>query len=123
LLAAFGRDASLSDSLSEIQRFNAAFGHHDIDAVTTLMTDDCVFEDTSPPHGKRHVGQAEVRKAWEELFSSSPTTAFMTEEGIVCGDRATYRWRYQFDGGSIRGVDVFRVADAKVAEKFAYVKG
>ena len=86
-----------------------------------LMTDDCVFEDTSPPHGRRHVGQQAVRAVWEQLFAHRPR--FTTEEGVICGDRATYRWRYDFDGGSVRGVDVFRVADGKVAEKLAYVKG
>jgi uncharacterized protein (TIGR03086 family) len=121
LLAAFGRNPSPGDTWSVIQRFNTAFGRHDVDAVMALMTDDCVFEDTSPPRGKRHVGQAEVRKAWEALFSSSPK--FTTEEGVICGARATYRWIYNFDGGSVRGVDVFRVADGKVAEKLAYVKG
>jgi uncharacterized protein (TIGR03086 family) len=123
LLAAFGRDASLTDPLSVIQRFNTAFGRRDVDAVMALMTDDCVFEDTSPPHGHRHVGQAEVRAAWEALFSASSTAKFTTEEAAVCGDRGTYLWLYEFDGGSVRGVDVFRVADGKVAVKLAYVKG
>jgi uncharacterized protein (TIGR03086 family) len=124
LLAAFGRNPSQADTLSVIQRFNTAFGRRDVDAVMALMTDDCIFEDTSPPHGGRHVGQAEVRATWEKLFSGfSPTATFTTEDGFVCGDRATYRWLYNFDGGSVRGVDVFRVADGKVAEKLAYVKG
>lgn len=124
LLAVFGRNPSPTDTLSVIQRFNTAFGRRDVDAVMALMTDDCVFEDTSPPHGTRHVGQADVRAAWEKLFAGlSPAASFTTEEGFVCGDRATYRWLYDFDGGSVRGVDVFRVADGKVAEKLAYVKG
>jgi ketosteroid isomerase-like protein len=88
-----------------------------------LMTDDCVFEDTSPPLGTRHVGQDAVRAAWDALFSSTPSAGFETEEGVVHGDRATYRWHFRFDGGSVRGVDVFRVRDGKVAEKRAYVKG
>jgi ketosteroid isomerase-like protein len=123
LLAAFGRAAGTHDTLSVVRRFNAAFNAHDVDAVMALMTDDCAFEDTSPPHGTRHEGQAAVRKAWEDLFSSSPTAHFETEEGVISGDRATYRWRYVFDGGSVRGVDVFLVRDGKVAEKLAYVKG
>jgi ketosteroid isomerase-like protein len=88
-----------------------------------LMTDDVVFEDTSPPDGRRHAGQAAVRAFWEEFFGSSPRTDFVTEEGFVAGDRATYRWRLDWDGGHVRGVDVFRVRDGKVAEKLAYVKG
>ena len=37
--------------------------------------------------------------------------------------RATVRWRYSWGDGSIRGVDIFRVQDGKVAEKLSYVKG
>ncbi len=123
LLAAFGRDSSPDDTLSVIRRFNEAFNGHDVDAVMALMTDDCLFEDTSPTHGRRHEGQAAVRRAWEELFAASPDAYFATEEGIVAADRATYRWCYRYGGGEVRGVDVFRVRDGKVAEKRAYVKG
>ena len=31
-----------------IDRFNEAFNRHDADAVNALLTDDTVFEDTSP---------------------------------------------------------------------------
>lgn len=123
LLASFGRDPSPDDPLAVIRRFNEAFGRHDVDAVMALMTDDCLFEDTTPPHGRRHVGQDAVRAAWESLFASSPDARFDTEEGVVAGDRATFRWCYRFDGGSVRGVDVFRVRDGKVSEKLSYVKG
>jgi len=123
LLARFGRNPSLDDCLSVIRRFGEAFDRHDVPAVMALMTDDCVFEDTSPSHGVRHAGQAAVQAAWEALFAASPSAHFDTEEGIVTGDRATYRWCYRFDGGSVRGVDVFRVRDGKVAEKLSYVKG
>lgn len=123
LLAAFGRDARPDDTLSVLRRFNEAFNAHDVGAVMALMTEDCVFEDTSPPAGGRHVGQAAVRRAWEQLFSSNPGARFETEEGIIRGDRATFRWRYVFEGGSVRGVDVFVVRDGRVAEKLSYVKG
>ena len=46
---------------------------------------------------------------------------------IATGDRCVVQWRYTWnDDGTeqhIRGVDVIRVRDGKVAEKFAYVKG
>jgi len=94
LLAAFDRHAATDDALSVIRRFNEAFGRHDADAVMAMMTEDCVFEDASP-RGRRHQGQAAVRAVWEQLFASRPR--FTTEEGVVCGDRATYRRRYDLD--------------------------
>ena len=115
-------------TLAAVDRFNDAFNRHDVDAVMAAMTDDCVFESTSPPAGERHTGQDAVRRAWEGFFASSPTAHFDGEEVIVTGDRCIVRWIYTWkndDGtdGSIHGVDVIKVRDGKVAEKLAYVKG
>ena len=57
------------------------------------MTDDCVFENTSPPNGQRYEGQAQVRAAWEEFFAASPTAHFDGEDVIVAGDRCVVQWR------------------------------
>jgi ketosteroid isomerase-like protein len=116
-------------TVEAIKRFDDAFGRHDVDAIMQAMTDDCVFESTGPaPDGNRFEGQNAVRAVWEELFKASPDAAFETEELFVVDDRCTARWSYRFttgDGvkGHVRGVDVFRVRDGKVAEKFSYVKG
>jgi cation diffusion facilitator family transporter len=118
-----------SDStVAAVDRFNEAFNRHDVDAVMAAMTDDCVFENTSPPNGRRYEGPDAVRSAWEEFFAASPTAHFEGEDVIATGDRCVVQWRYTWknDDGTtdaIRGVDVLRVRDGKVAEKFAYVKG
>ena len=52
---------------------------------------------------------------------SSPV--FDGEEMLACGDRAVVRWNCRFAGGHVRGVDVVRVRDGKVAEILSYVKG
>jgi ketosteroid isomerase-like protein len=111
-----------------VDRFNEAFNRHDVDAVMRAMTDDCVFENTSPPNGDRFEGQGQVRGAWEVFFAASPSAHFEAEDVITTGDRCVVQWRYTWtndDGttGAIRGVDVIRVRDGKVAEKCAYVKG
>ena len=115
-------------TVAAVDRFNDAFNRHDVDAVMAAMTDDCVFESTSPPSGQRYEGQDQVRAAWEEFFAASPTAHFDGEDVIATGDRCIVQWRYTWtnDDGStsaLRGVDVLRVRDGKVAEKFAYVKG
>ncbi len=121
-------DAATASTIATIERFNDAFNRHDVDAVMAAMTVDVVFENTSPPDGERHEGQQAVRAAWEELFRSSPHARFEAEELFACGDRCVVRWLYRwFDEaggvGHLRGVDVFRARDGKVAEKLAYVKG
>jgi hypothetical protein len=42
---------------------------------------------------------------------------------VVAGDRAVVRWRFDSGSGHIRGIDLFRVREGKVAEKLSYVKG
>ena len=113
-----------TDTAGAVDRFNEAFNSHDVDAIMALMTDDVIFESTGPaPDGGRYVGQEAVAAVWRDLFRDSPTARFDAEEIIATDDRCVVRWRYSFDGGHIRGVDVIRVRDGRVAEKFAYVKG
>lgn len=116
-------------TLEAIERFNEAFGRHDVDEVMKAMTDDCVFENTCPPpDGELYVGKERVRGFWERFFRSSPSAIFETEEIFAAGDRCVVRWLYRWvdesgKPGRIRGVDVFRVRGGKVAEKLSYVKG
>jgi uncharacterized protein (TIGR03086 family) len=129
LLAAFGRPVDWGLNHAVVARFSAAFGAGDVDAIMALMTDDCVFEATGPaPDGGRHEGATAVRRVWEELFGGTTDASFDEEESFVSGDRAVLRWRYAWtndDGspGHVRGVDVLRLRDGKVAEKLSYVKG
>jgi ketosteroid isomerase-like protein len=111
-----------------LARFNAAFARLDADAVMGLMTDDCVFENTFPaPDGERHVGARQVREFWSRFFESTPSARFEAEETLVFGDRAVVRWVFHWENdgvaGHVRGIDLFRVRDGKVAEKLSYVKG
>jgi ketosteroid isomerase-like protein len=123
------QDPATVATLALIERFNEVFNTHDVNAIMALFTDDCVFENTQPaPDGKRYVGQAEVRGYWERLFSQSPKAHFTTEDIFAAGDRCAVRWRYDWvddkgKPGHVRGVDVFRVHNGKVAEKCSYVKG
>lgn len=118
-------DANDSDVLDVIERFNAAFNRHDVDAIMALMTDDCQFENTSPaPNGARYAGQPAMRAFWQQFFADAPNAHFDWEEVFACGDRAVVRWSYHWSpDGYVRGVDVMRVRGGKVAEKLSYVKG
>ena len=106
-----------------VARFGAAFDAHDVDGVMAAMTQDCVFENTSPPDGVRYEGQVDVRAAWTEFFTASAGATFTTEEQFFAGDRAVVCWRYDWGDGHVRGVDLFVVRDGLVAEKRSYVKG
>jgi ketosteroid isomerase-like protein len=109
---------------SIIERFNAAFNAHDVDAVMALMTDDCVFENTyPPPDGGRFEGQAAVRTNFAAFFAEAPHARFEFEDTFVNEERACVRWRYDWGAGHVRGVDVFRVRNGHIVEKLSYVKG
>lgn len=120
---------STGETLAVIERFIDAFGSRDVDAVMALMTEDVVFENTSPaPDGTRYEGQADVRRFWDEFFAGPPEEEFESEDIFAADDRCCVRWIYRWGGagegaGHVRGVDVFRVRDGKVSEKLSYVKG
>ena len=126
LLAMFGRQDCVLDALPAVDRFGAAFDAQDVNAVMAAMTEDCVFESTTPPEGVRYEGAAQVRGAWTDFFRASAGAAFTTESRFACGDRVVVHWRYDWTGddpGHVRGVDIFRVRGGLVAEKVSYVKG
>jgi ketosteroid isomerase-like protein len=111
------------DSAAVVAAFGAAWGAHDLDGCLSMITDDCLFEATGPaPDGVQHKGLDEIRVAWTPIFDDT-NSRFEVEESFTIGDRVVERWCYSWDGGHIRGVDLFRVRDGKVSEKLAYVKG
>jgi ketosteroid isomerase-like protein/NTP pyrophosphatase (non-canonical NTP hydrolase) len=122
-------DIRTEPTLETVLRFHDALNRHDIDAMMAALTDDSVFENTyPPPDGERYAGQRAVRAFWKDFFASSSTAHIDVEEVFASGDRCVLRWVYRWtdkDGtpGHMRGVDVFRVREGKVAEKFSYVKG
>jgi ketosteroid isomerase-like protein len=116
-------------TLAAVEKFNLAFNRQDVDAVMTAMTEDCVYEDTYPqPDGTtRFEGANAVRAFWEKFFAAYPDALFETEEIFATGDRCVVRWIYRTTKEGkpwhLRGVDIFKVRNGKVAEKLAYVKG
>jgi uncharacterized protein (TIGR02246 family) len=116
------------DPTAVVRQFNDAFNRHDVDGIMALMTDDCVFENTRPaPDGTRYEGRDAVGAFWRQFFANSPHARFDVIDLFAAGDRCvvlwTYHWVKSSGAGHVRGVDVFRIRDGKVAEKLSYVKG
>ncbi|HEY3714600.1 MAG TPA: nuclear transport factor 2 family protein [Jatrophihabitantaceae bacterium] len=111
------------DSLAAVDAFGTTWAAHDLDAALALVTDDCVFESTGPaPDGIRHVGRTAIRAAWQPIFDDR-SAHFEVEQTLTADDRVVQLWTYTWDGGHVRGVDLFRIRDGKIAEKLSYVKG
>ena len=111
------------ETRAAIERFHDALNGHDIDSLSRLVHEECVFETTDTPNGTRHVCRAAVLRACQDFFEQSPGARFEIEEIVTVDDRAFVRWRYDWGDGHVRGVDVMRVREGKVVETFAYVKG
>jgi hypothetical protein len=118
--AATGAGAGQAEEI--VSRFNAAWGTHDLAAALALVSDDCVFESTSPPDGQCYAGRDAIGAAWQPIFDDQ-ASRFTVEDSFAVGARVVQRWRYDWDGGHVRGIDLFTVRRGLITEKIAYVKG
>ena len=109
--------------------FTAGWNKHDVDALMTFMTDDCVFESTAGPDpcGTRHAGRERVREAFARVFASFPDAAFRDARHCVAGDRGASEWLFtgtSRDGKKVEvnGCDLFVVRGGKIAVKSSFFK-
>lgn len=121
-------DDAVAANIALVHKADAAVNARDIEGFLALMTDDVIWESTSPPDGTRLEGKAAVRAGGEAFVSSSPNARFEGEEVVATADRAFARWTYHWvdesgTAGHVRGVDVYRFRDGKIAEILSYVKG
>jgi SnoaL-like protein len=106
------RMEKIEAAMRVVLEFNEAFNRHDVAGMMKLMTEDCVFENTDPaPDGTAYRGK------------ESPRAHIDIEEIFGMGYRCIMRWKYSWGDGHVRGVDVFKVTDGLISEKFSYVKG
>jgi ketosteroid isomerase-like protein len=111
-----------------VERYRDAVDRRDVDAAVAAFTDDGLIDCTPPPDGERYEGAARIRSLFQQLFDFTGERTFETEELFIAGDRAVVRWRHHWvdtsgRSGHVRGIEVLRVKDGKIAEKLAYVKG
>ena len=123
------RMSRLESAIRVVLEFNEAFNRHDVAGMMQLMSDDCIFENTSPaPDGAVYSGKEAVTQFWQDFFRESPQAHIEIEEIFSLGERCMMRWRYSWvdmagEKGHVRGVDVFRVRNGLIREKLSYVKG
>ena len=112
-----------------LQAFAEAWNRHDIDALMTFMTDDCVFETAAGPDawGTRYEGREAVRAAFAQVWAVFPDARWTNCRHFVAGDRGVSEWTFtgtRADGIRIEanGVDLFTFRDGKIAVKNAFRK-
>ena len=119
--------AARSEKTAEVmRRFNDAFLEHDPTALSELIAEDCVIEETVPaPNGGRRVGREACLELWQRIAADG-NAWFDLEHVLIAGDHATIRWRYRWgdeESNSLRGVNLMRVRDGLIVEAMGYVKG
>ncbi len=61
------------------------------------MSEDCVFENTSPaPDGTRYTGKEEITRFWEQFFRDSPQAHIEIEDAFGLGFHCVMRWKYEW---------------------------
>ncbi len=123
------RMSRVESAIRVVLEFNEAFNRHDVEGMMRRMSEDCVFENTSPaPDGTIYRGKEAVSRFWQEFFQKSPHARIEIEEIAGLGNRCIMRWKYfwvdeEGEQGHVRGVDIFRVENGLIREKLSYVKG
>ena len=112
-----------------LQSFADAFNAHDLKAIMSHMTDDCVFQASAGPgaDGEKFTGQQQVRKAFENVFSTFPDAHWSRPQHVISGDRGFTEWVFtgtKADGTKVEvtGCDLFTFSDGKIAIKNSYRK-
>jgi limonene-1,2-epoxide hydrolase len=123
------RMSKIESAIRVVLTFNEAFNRHDVAALMQITSDDCVIENFVPaPDGSKFTGIDEVTQFWQTFFTTAPQAHIEIEEIFGFGERCIMRWKlHPLDNAEnkkyVRGVDIFRVRNNMICEKFSYIKG
>ena len=118
-----------------IDRYNAAWNDHDVEAIVSMHTEDSVFENHVT--GDVNVGREQIGKAITGIFSVFPDLSFEGRRTYIREDLVVQEWtaRGTHEGTMTRsgmevpptgrkveykGMDVIPIRDGLVARKDVY---
>jgi steroid delta-isomerase-like uncharacterized protein len=112
-----------------LQAFADAWNRHDIDALMSFMTDDCVFEGSAGPDacGARYSGREAVRAAFADVWATFPDARWNNPRHFVVGDRGVSEWTFTGTRADrtrveVEGCDLFTCRNGKIVLKNSYRK-
>jgi steroid delta-isomerase-like uncharacterized protein len=116
-------------TVASLQAFADAWNSHDVEALMSFMTDDCVFEASAGPEvcGTAHIGREAVQAAFSDVWKTYPDAQWLHPHHFVCGDRGVSEWTFtgtRAEGSrvEVNGCDVFTFREGKIAVKNSYRK-
>ena len=117
------------DKIRLLQAFAEAWNRHDVDALMSMMTGDCVFEASggNAVNGERHEGQRAVRAAFAAVFERYPDAHWGNARHFVAADRGVSEWTFTgtlMDGTRVEvtGCDLFTFRNGEIAIKNSFRK-
>ena len=121
-----------------IDRYNAAWNAHDVDAIVSMHTEDSVFENHTT--GDVNVGKEAIGNAITRIFGVFPDLSFEARSQYIRDDLVVQEWtaRGTHEGPmnrsgmtieptgkkvDYRGMDIIPIEDGLVARKDVYSDG
>ena len=125
------KESSVTEDMLKI--FLEAFNRHDLDAIMTFFTEDCIFDMPGGPEpfGQRFVGKSEVRRGLASRFEGIPDVHYGDDRHFVSasGDRGISEWlltgtNKKGERNEVRGCDIFEFdcEQGKIKRKDSYWK-
>ena len=121
-------NAAPAVTTATLAAFSEAWNRHDVDALMTFMSDDCMFQTAAGRDacGTRHAGRAAVREAFAAVWKAVPDARW--ENGRhhpIDGDFGVSEWTFTgtaADGSRIEtdGVDLCTFRDGRIRTKNAF---
>jgi len=112
-----------------LQAFADAWNRHDLDALMSFMTDNCVFEASAgfDVGGTRYAGCESVRAGFAEVWATFPDAQWSNARHFGCGERGVSEWTFtgtRADGTrvEVQGCDLFTFRDGRISLKNSYRK-
>ena len=112
-------------STPDLDALLVAFNAHDVEAILTFFTEDCVLD---TPREQRFVGKEEVRKGFQARFDGIPDIVYGDGRHFAAGDRGASEWTIRGTQAAtgepieVRGCDLFEFKDGKISRKDSYWK-
>ena len=122
-------NAHIDVTIEFLQAFADAWNRHDVEALMSFMTDDCVFEASAGPEicGQRSEGREAVRGAFAQVWATFPNAHWGNARHFVCGERGVSEWTFagtRQDGTKVEmhGCDLFTFRDGLICTKDSWRK-
>ena len=127
--AVIHEDTLTAKRLQVLDAFAQAWNRHDIDALMSMMTEDCVFEASGGPdvNGQKFEGQKAVRRTFLDVFAQYPDAHWGGATHFIQGDVGVSQWTLtgtRADGSKVEvnGCDFLTFRGDKIAIKDSYRK-